>query len=325
MLLAWTAGSATSAAMQPNAFDPGEALQAVLVGLSRPQKALPGKYLWDETGSLLFERICATEDYYLTRNEMALLNRKVDEIARLVGPAATIVEFGSGASHKVRLLLDRLTWPRRYVAVDISSEFLDQATSRVARDYPEIEVIPVVADYTKPMNIPTGTLIGNVVGFFPGSTIGNFDPDGVVAFLRRVRGSLRPSWFVVGADATRDEARLLRAYGEADGLMAALHKNLLVHLNRLTGTTFDPADFRHEARVLAHPPRVEAHLVARRPLHYEVAGRTFTLNPGESIHTDNAYKHDVETFRTLAAEAGWTLVRCWLDPAGSMSLHVLRP
>ena len=235
------------------------------------------------------------------------------------------MEFGSGASHKVRLLLDALVSPRRYVAVDISSEFLEAATRRVARDYPEIEIIPVVADYTKPLNLPIGTLVGPVVGFFPGSTIGNFDPDGVVSFLRRVRASLRPSWFIVGADATRNEARLLRAYGEANGLMAALHKNLLVHLNKLIGTTFDPHYFRHEARVLDGPPRVEAHLVAISPLSYEIAGRTFTLAQGESIHTDNSYKHDVETFRRLAAEAGWTLVRCWLDDAAMLSLHILRP
>jgi dimethylhistidine N-methyltransferase len=311
--------------MQAEPFDPDEALRAVLEGLSRPQKAVPGKYLWDETGSILFDRICATEDYYLTRHEVDLLKRKVDEISRLVGPGSTIVEFGSGASHKVRLLLDALVSPRRYIAVDISSEFLDEATRRITRDYPEVDVIPVVADYTKPLSFPTGALVGPVVGFFPGSTIGNFDPDGVVSFLRRVRDSLRPSWFIVGADATRDEARLLRAYGGADELMSALHKNLLVHLNRLVGTRFDPDDFRHEARVLDEPPRVEAHLVALRPLRYEIAGRTFTLAEGESIHTDNSYKHDVETFRRLAADAGWTLVRCWLDGAGLLSLHVLRP
>jgi dimethylhistidine N-methyltransferase len=306
-------------------FEPAEVLADVLEGLSREQKALPGKYLWDETGSILFERICRTQDYYLTRHEIALLQQKLAEVARLIGPGVSIVEFGSGASHKVRMLLDALTAPRRYVAIDISREFLEAATQRIARDYPMLEVVPICADYMKPLYLPADLLTGRVLGFFPGSTIGNFDPQGVVAFLKRVRATLGPSWFLLGADPNLDKPSLLRAYGQADGVMAALHKNLLVHLNRLIGTNFDPDDFRHEVRVLDHPSRVEAHLVALKPLRYTIAGRTFTVQEGDSIHTDNSYKHGPEDFRLLAAEAGWTLARCWLDQQGLFSLHLLRP
>jgi dimethylhistidine N-methyltransferase len=310
---------------EPTSVDRGEVLRDVIEGLSRPQKALPGKYLWDEAGSILFDRICNTEDYYLTRREVALLQSKAGEIAQLVGPGATIVEFGSGASHKVRILLDALVTPRRYVAIDISQEFLESASRRIARDYPAVEVVPVCADYTKPLHLPAHLLTGRVLGFFPGSTIGNFDPPGVVAFLRRTRAALGPSWFLVGADPNREEESLLNAYGRAEGLMAALHKNLLLHLNHLIGTTFDPEDFQHEARVRDDPPRVEAHLVALRPLTYQIGGQTVRIEAGERIHTDNAYKHQPEDFRRLADLAGWTLMRCWIDEQGLFSLHLLRP
>jgi dimethylhistidine N-methyltransferase len=303
----------------------GIVLQEVLEGLSRPQKALPGKYLWDETGSTIFDRICTTQDYYLTRHEIALLQEKAGEIANLVGPGATIVEFGSGASHKIRILLDRLAEPGRYVAVDISREFLTAATERIRRDYSGLEIVVVCADYTMPLQLPATPATGPVLGFFPGSTIGNFDPDGVVAFLDRVRSALYPGWFLLGADPNRDEGSLLQAYAGANGLMAKLHENLLLHINRLIGTEFDLADFHHEARVLSDPMRVEAHLVAQRALTVRVGARTFALAEGESIHTDSSFKHGPEELRLLAAQAGWTLVRCWIDHAGLSGLHLLRP
>lgn len=302
-----------------------EVLRDVVEGLSRPQKSLPGKYLWDEAGSTLFDRICQTPDYYLARSEVALLRQHAAEVAKLVGPGASIVEFGSGASHKVRILLDALAAPRRYIAIDISREFLAAATERVAQAYPDLQVIPVCADYTKPLTLPMGFLAGTTLGFFPGSTIGNFAPSELIAFLQRARRLLGPCWFLVGADPNRDAATLIRAYGGADGLMAALHKNMLVHLNRLVGTSFDPADFRHEVRVLEAPARVEAHLVALRSITYRIGDRTVAIAAGESIHTDSSYKHDIEGFRQLAEEAGWTLMRCWLAADGRASLNLLRP
>jgi dimethylhistidine N-methyltransferase len=301
-----------------------EVLRNVLDGLSRAQKTLPGKYLWDETGSYLFDRICNTQDYYLTRCEGALLRSTVDEIGSLVGSAATIIEFGSGASHKVRMLLDALTAPKRYVALDISREYLETATQRVAADYPGIEVSPVCADYTKKITLPIQRGAGPILGFFPGSTIGNFDPAGAVAFLTRARETLGPSWFLVGVDPNRDEPSLLSAYGQAEGLMAELHKNLLIHLNRLLDTAFDPGDFRHEARVQHNPFRVEAHLVAAKPLTYQVGEASIRIGAGESIHTDTSYKYDPETFQDLASQAGWEPVKCWCDEQNRFCLHLLQ-
>ncbi len=304
-----------------------EFLDDVLAGLSLSQKAIPGKYLWDEAGSLLFDRICETADYYPTGRETAILRREAAEIARLVGPRASLVEFGSGASHKVRILLDALAEPRRYVAIDISGELLASAASRIAGDYPGVEVVPVCADYSRPLSLPLQEGgprqdAGPVLGFFPGIAIGNFATADVVAFLARARTTLGKSWFLIGADPNRDQASLSRAYGGT--LMAAFHSNLLSRLVREAGGELDPGDFRHEIRVLADPRRVEAHLVAKRQTTWRIGGRAIHFEPGESIRTDTSYKHAPEFFQGLASRAGWQPVRCWLDADGLSSLHLLR-
>jgi dimethylhistidine N-methyltransferase len=302
-----------------------EFLGDVLDGLSRTPKSLPGKYLWDETGSLLFDRICESRGYYPTRRETALLGAAAPEVGRAVGPGASLVEFGSGASVKSRVVLDALPEPRRYVPIDIAEEHLTAAAGRIAGDYPGLEVVPVHADYTKPLPLPAAEGRRPVLGFFPGSTIGNFAPDAAVEFLRRARAALGPSWFLVGADPNRDEATLSRAYADGEGLMAALHGNLLTRIARELGGELDPAAFRHEARVRHDPPpRVEAHLVARWAATCRVGGQTFRFAPGESIHTDSSYKYKPEIFRALAAEAGWEPVRCWLDEDRLFALHLLR-
>jgi dimethylhistidine N-methyltransferase len=299
-------------------------LDDVLAGLSRPQKALPGKYLWDEIGSDLFDRICGTDDYYLTRREMALLQESAPEVARTVGAGACLVEYGSGASRKVRILLDAMDRPSRYVAIDISAEYLDAATKRIATDYPDVSVQPVVADYTQPIAIPGACGGGPVLAFFPGSTIGNFAQDGVVAFLERARATIGAGWLLIGHDPNQDEATLMRAYGDADGLMPALHLNLLRRLRDELGADVDIGAFRHEARVRRDPPRVEAYLTAVRATTLTLGGQAVAIKAGESIHTDMSYKMDVDVFRGLTERAGWTTVRTWLDPDGFYGLHLLR-
>jgi dimethylhistidine N-methyltransferase len=244
-------------------------------------------------------------------------------VAGIVGSRADLVELGSGASVKTRLLLDALAAPTRYVALDIAEEHLAAATARLAQDYSGLAVVPVHADYTKPLALPAAKEGGPVLGFFPGSTIGNFGPAAAAAFLARIGAALGPSWFLVGADPNRDAATLSRAYADGAGLMAALHGNLLVRIRRELGGAVDPAAFRHEARVRDDPPRVEAHLVAWRPTTCRVGGRTIRFAAGESIFTDAAHKYAPEVFRAVAARAGWEPVRCWLDEAGLFALHLL--
>lgn len=299
----------------------------VLAGLSKAQKSIPGKYLWDEAGSLLFDRICDDPDYYPTGRETIILRRVADMVAGLVGPGASLVEFGSGASHKVRVLLDALPRARRYVAIDISSELLADAAARIALDYPAVEVVPVCADYSKPLSLPmprtdAAQEAGATLGFFPGTAIGNFTPEGVVAFLSRARATLGPSWFLVGADPNREPASLARAYGNAQ--MASFHTNILDRIRRELGGDLSRDNFRHEARILADPPRVEAHLVAQRAAEYRIDGHVVSFARGESIHTDVSHKHEPDIFQALATRAGWQPVQYWLDEEGRYSLHLLR-
>ncbi|MBY0297280.1 MAG: L-histidine N(alpha)-methyltransferase [Methylobacterium sp.] len=304
--------------------DEADFLRDAIAGLSGQPRALPGKYLWDETGSTLFDRICSHPDYYPTHREMALLPAVAAEVAGRVGRGATVVEYGSGASRKIRALLDVLEAPARYVALDISWDFLVAAIRRLSADYPAIAMRPVHADYSQPIRLPVGLADGPVLGFFPGTSISNFAPDQAVAFMRRVRDTLGPSRFLIGVDPTRDPARLARAYGGCDGLMAALHLNLLTRANRDLAAGFDRDAFRHEARVLEAPFRVEAHLVATRDTACRLGDRTFHLAAGESLHTDNSFKYEPAAFQDIARRAGWTPEAVWVDDAGTFSLHLLR-
>ena len=299
-------------------------LRDALAGLSGQPKTLPGKYLWDATGSDLFDRICAHPDYYPTKHEMTLLPEAAAEVGRIVGPGAGVVEFGAGASRKIRVLLDALDAPRAYLALDISGDYLASAITRLAPDYPDVTMIPVTADYSQPIRLPEGAAGDTVLGFFAGTSIGNFSPDEACAFLARARDTLGASRFLVGADPTRDHDRLKRAYGAADGLMPRLHLNLLARMNRELGADFELDNFRHEARVVDDPFRVEAHLVALRPAIYRLGGQEIRFAPGESIRTDTSHKYTPDAFRALAARSGWTPERMWLDADGAFSLHLLR-
>ncbi|TXM75956.1 L-histidine N(alpha)-methyltransferase [Methylobacterium sp. WL103] len=298
-------------------------LRATLAGLGQTPKRLPGKYLWDEAGSILFDRICDHPDYYPTRREMALLPQAVPEIATLVGPGATIVEYGSGASRKIRTLLDGLDRPRRYVAIDISRDYLETSVRTLAQDYPEIAMIPVCSDYAEPIRLPVDLADGPVLGFFPGTSIGNLAPAEAEAFLARARDTLGPSHLLVGADPTQDADRLQRVYGGCDGLMPALHLNYIGRLNRELDAGIDRDAFRHEIRILRDPLRVEAHLVAARADTWHLGTDAVHFAAGESVRTDVSHKHSPDVFQALAGRAGWTPKNVWLDPDGLFSLHLL--
>ncbi|BAU91224.1 methyltransferase [Methylorubrum populi] len=316
--------SATEGVAEDGTSERAEFLRDALAGLSGNPKTLPGKYLWDETGSDLFDRICAHPDYYPTKREMALLPQVAAEVAALVGPGVSVVEFGSGASRKIRTLLDALKAPAAFLGLDISGAYLEAAIRRLASDYPSVAMMPVVADYSKPVRLPPGAAAPPILGFFPGTSIGNFTPEQAGGFLARARETLGPSHFLVGADPTRDPIRLRRAYGEAGGLMAALHLNLIDRLNRELGSDFDRSAFRHEARLAEDPFRVEAHLVALRAGTYQLGGQTIRFEAGESIRTDTSHKYPPEVFRALATAQGWEPVRLWIDDDSGFSLHLFQ-
>lgn len=255
---------------------------------------------------------------------MTVLPQVAADVARLVAPGVTVVEFGSGASRKIRTLLDALPEPAAYVAIDISGAYLEAAIRRLSADYPAIPMIPVCADYSKPVQLPRAAGPGGILGFYPGTSIGNFDPHEARLFLKRARATLGPSLFLVGADGTTDPERLQRAYGRADGLMAAFHRNILARLNRELGADFDGDNFRHAVRICPDPLRVEAHLVATQPATYRLGDQTIAFASAESIRTDTSHKYPADTFRALAVESGWQPRALWTAEGGSFNLHLLQ-
>jgi len=312
----------------PQGPAPAEAVRSafgrsVLAGLAGDPKTLESKYFYDARGSEIFDRITALEEYYPTRAETALLTTQAAAIADFVGPGAVLVEFGSGASVKTRILLDALPDLRAYVPIDISGAHLKMAAAGLAADY-AVPIIPLHADYTAALALPAAVPEGRRVGFFPGSTIGNFAPAEAAAFLARARRLLGlGARFLVGADLRKDTARLLAAYDDRAGVTAEFNLNLLHRINRELGGDFDPAAFRHEARCNAAESRIEMHLVSRKNQQVHVAGQRFAFAEGESIHTENSYKYTAESFATLARQGGWQPLAEWRDPDGLFSLHGL--
>ena len=300
--------------------------ESALQGLRSKPKTLPCKFFYDAEGSRLFDQICRLPEYYPTRTEIALLAEHAHEIAELVGPQAGLIEFGSGAGVKVRLLLAALSNPASYVPVDISRGHLLDAASSLAQDFPGLRIGPVCADYTQPFALPhlPGTRPLRNVGFFPGSTIGNFTPDEAAGFLRRAARLLgRGSMMIVGVDLPKDAAILHAAYNDAAGVTAAFNLNLLHRMNRELDAGFDPAAFRHEARWNLAASRVEMHLVSRAGQSVALGQHRFDFLPGESIHTENSHKFGIEAFLRLARAAGYAGVKAWTDPSSLFSVHLL--
>jgi dimethylhistidine N-methyltransferase len=298
---------------------------AVWGGLSQPQKSIPAKFFYDREGSRLFEAICETPEYYPTRTEKALLARIAPEIGALVGPGRTVVEYGSGAGEKIRMLFDNLASPAGYVPVEISRARLIEVVDELAADYPDIQIAPVCADYTKPFSLPQmGAEVVSWLGFFPGSTIGNFTLPQATQFLSAARRMLGPgSQFLIGADLRKDPAILNAAYNDAAGVTAEFNLNLLARINRELDGDFDQDGFFHRAFYEPEQGRIEMHLVSRRVQRATVAGRVFAFSEGETIHTENSYKYDLEQFRGLAGSAGWLHRRMWTDPDRLFSVHLL--
>jgi L-histidine Nalpha-methyltransferase len=296
----------------------------LLAGLSARPKRLAPKYFYDGAGSQLFERITALPEYYPTRTELRILADHAADIARFVPDGAALVEFGSGSSTKVRLLLKKLPRLGAYVPVDISAEFLEEEAARLRQEFPSLAVMPIAADFTQPFALPHGLSRRPLSGFFPGSTIGNFELEGAVAFLRRALATLGAgSRMLLGADLVKGQAVLEAAYDDAAGVTAAFDLNLLHRLNREAGADFDVAAFRHRAVWNPVLERVEMHLVAQRVQAVHLAGRTIRFAAGETIHTESSHKYRPERLAELAAAAGWRAARMWTDPAALFSVWLL--
>ncbi len=287
----------------------------VLQGLRAARPEIPSKYFYDETGSRLFDAICELPEYYLTRTELGIMRRHAPEMARLIGTDCLLIEYGSGSSTKTRFLLDHLKTPAAYVPIDISAEHLHAAASRLSMEYPAIDVVPWVADFTRPLTLPPQWPAARPVVYFPGSTIGNFGPVEAVALLQQTARLCAPcGGLLLGADLKKDPAVIHAAYNDAQGVTASFNLNLLARINRELGGTFDLDSFWHYAPYSPNDGRVEMHLVSRRVQDAIVAGERFTLATGASIRTEYSYKYSLHDLAALATASGFTVRRTWMDP-----------
>ena len=305
----------------PAAQAPSDATEAfreeVLAGLGAEPKWLSPKWLYDEKGSQLFDRITDLPEYYPTRVESGIIAEHVGDMAEAIGSGSVLLEFGSGSSIKTRILLDRLDSLSSYVPIDISEEHLLATASALRADYPNLDVVPVVADYTEPIELPRAVETeARRVAYFPGSTIGNFHPEEALRFLTQVadlcgsRGGL-----LLGVDLKKDPRVLHAAYNDAAGVTAQFNLNLLTRMNRELDADFDLEAFVHYAFYNPEEGRIEMHIVSLRDQVVEVAGETFSFGSGESLWTESSYKHGVEQFGRVAAQAGFSIRHVWTDEA----------
>ena len=296
----------------------------VLCGLREHPKTLSPRLFYDAAGAALFERITTLEEYYLTRAELEILRARVRELAALAGSGCALIEYGSGAGMKVRFLLNALDAPAAYVPIDISRTQLTRVAAELIAEYPRLAVSPVYADYSAPFRLPALPAGARRVGFFPGSTIGNFHPTDAAAFLRRVRHTVGPNGaLVLGVDRRKDPRVLLAAYDDAEGVTAAFNRNVLRRLNRELDADFDLARFRHHAVWNDEASRMEMHLASVGAQIVTVAGESIAFAPGETIWTESSYKYDRPRLERLVRDGGFALTRLWTDTAEQFWLAFL--
>lgn len=305
-------------------MESGDFYQAVIEGFSTHPRSVPPKFFYDLEGSRLFEAICEQPEYYPTRTEIGLLEQYAVEIAALAGTDCYLVEPGSGSCEKVRLLLDALR-PASYIPMDISGEHLDAAAAELAADYPWLDVHAVCADITGDVALPFIPAHVAPVFFYPGSSIGNFEPDAAVGFLEHLAGIAgKGGGLLIGVDLKKDAGILNAAYNDANGVTAAFNLNILRRVNYQLEGDFDLDAFDHHAFYNNVKGRIEMHLISTRKQSASIDGHTFEFNAGDSIHTESSYKYTTGEFQALAQQGGWSPCSVWTDSNSLFSLHFLR-
>ena len=302
----------------------GDLRREVISGLAASPKSIPPKFFYDRRGSELFDAICELPEYYQTRTEMGILRNCVAELVEHIGPDCLLVELGSGASKKVRLLLEQLR-PSSYLGVDISKEFLLSSTKTLASDYPWLDVHAACVDFSHTLDIPHCKTFGQKVAFFPGSSIGNFDPDDAIDLLKRVADMMnRNGYLLIGVDLKKDISILNSAYNDAAGVTAEFNLNLLTRIRDELDSDIDPDAFDHRAFYNSARGRIEMHLVSTYPQSIRVEDKVFELSAGETVHTENSYKYTIEEFAELASAAGFHQQQVWTDESSLFSVQLLK-
>ena len=295
----------------------------VLSGLKAAPKRLLPKYFYDDAGSLLFERITELPEYYPTRTEIGILREHAVDICKLIPEGAALVEFGAGAAKKARILLRAAPQLAAYVPVDICAEMIEREAAELRADFPKLKVLPVKADITTPFTLPDEAKAAPArVGFFPGSTIGNFEPHEAAGFLRNAAQILgKGATLIIGVDLIKPVEVLTAAYNDKAGVTAKFNCNLLKRINRELGGTFKLDCFEHHAIYNVERHRIEMHLASRKRQRVKVAGETIDFRAGETIHTENSYKYSVESLAALARGTGWTPALAWRDAKKYFSIQ----
>jgi len=286
-------------------------LAAAIKGLTAEPKHMEPKWFYDQRGSALFEEITELSEYYPTRTEIAILQAGRGVLAEYVPENAELLELGSGASTKTRLILDHVTHLAAYIPIDISADFLAETAGQLAEDYPHLEIEPWVTDFTGSLDLGPGPRPR--VAFFPGSTLGNLAPRAAQSLLRDVRGWPGISAFILGVDLIKDPEVLIAAYDDAKGVTAAFNRNLLTRMNREIGADFDPSAFAHRAVWNAGEARIEMHLESEHAQEVNLPGRRIRFDPGETIHTENSRKYDIARLEALADATGWRMAEVLVD------------
>ena len=302
----------------------GEVVDVALEGLLAPRKTLPPKLFYDDEGCRLFGEITRLPEYYPTRTEFALLRAAAPDLGRDVPPGSALIEYGGSDEAKALILLDACPNFVAYVPIDVANGALEALSLRLREDRPALVVHPLAGDFLGSVRIPESVAGLHRTGFFPGSTIGNLDPEEARGFLSQARDTLGPSArFLVGVDLRKDSSVLVPAYDDARGITAAFNLNVLRRLNREADADFDLDAFTHRACWNGVQSRIEMHLVSKRDQTVHIGGQRIRFATAETVHTENSYKYSLDGFRSLARAAGWETVRVWTDPDALFSLHML--
>ena len=292
--------------------------------MQKSRKELPSKYFYNERGSRLFEQICLLDEYYITRTESYIMQERIQEMAALLGPNCLLIEYGSGSSAKIRVLLDALQTPVGYMPIDISKEHLARAVTALASAYPDLEVLPVCADYTSAFELPVpAKTVARRIVYYPGSTFGNFDRELGRKFLKQIAMVCQGGGLLIGVDLKKDAVLLHRAYNDRQGVTGQFNKNLLVRINRELGANFQLDQFEHYAFYNPTEGRVEMHLISLKNQSIRIGEIEIAFALGESIWTESSYKYTLEEFSSFAAIAGLTVKHVWTDPQQLFSVQYL--
>jgi dimethylhistidine N-methyltransferase len=303
----------------------GDFVSEVLNGLKKKHKKLSPKLFYDKSGSYLFEQITNLPEYYITLTELSILQENASEIASMIGNEAALLEFGSGSSKKIKILLDQLSDLTYYIPIDISKKMLIDSAECIADEYGKVKVMAICADFTEAMTIPPLNHKGKKAIFYPGSTIGNFDPEDAKLFLKRSSAMLdKGDGLLIGVDLKKDPNILNQAYNDKDGVTAEFNLNVLRRINQELNANFNLDLFSHLAFYNRDRGRIEMHIQSLADQTVSVKDETFTFSKDETIHTENSYKYTMDQFQSMADESGFTPAQVWTDPNEWFSVHYLQ-